>query len=171
MAVAATSARSFGQREPRILHSPPPGIGLALELVGCNPAQQYCRGADREPPRHRIDSTGSLSSLRNQRGNCRRRNRLLEHLKLSLWRRQGSRGTRKHRPSGNQPGYSQEQEHPAHDAVSDISAVVNFQGMESCGGRDSRCDDEKHDTRGQQPGTCGVACRKDSKPVLQVPAI
>lgn len=96
---------------------------------------------------------------------------MFEYLKLSFWRRQGSGGTRKHHPSGDQPGQSQEQEHPAHNAIRNVSAILNFQCMEARRDRDPSRYNEKHDAGSHQSGACGVVRCKSSKPVLQVVAI
>lgn len=140
-------------------------------LIGCNPGYQDRCSSDGEPARYRIHSTGSTSALRNQRGNGGNCHRLFEHLKLSSWRRQGSGWARKHRSSSDQPCNSQQQEYAAHDAVSDVDAIVSFQRMEACRDRDSNRDKKKHDAGGEQSGSRGVARGKAAKPVLQVAAI
>jgi hypothetical protein len=92
-------------------------------------------------------------------------------LKLSSWRRQGSGWTRKHRPSSDQPGNSQQQEHAAYDAISDVDAIVSFQCMEARRDCDPKRYKKKHDAGGEQSSSRGVARGKAAKPVLQVAAI
>ena len=140
-----------------MLDPPTLGSGVALELIGDHPAQQYCCSPDREPSRHRIHSTGSASALRNQRGNDRSRHRTLEYLKLPRWGRQGSDWARKHCLPGDQPGYSQEQEHPAHNAVGNVSAIVDFQCMKGCRDGNTSRYKEKHGASGKQSRSRGIA--------------
>lgn len=140
-------------------------------LIGSNPGYQDRCSSDCEPSRYRIHSTGSTSALRNQGGNGGSCHRPFEHLKLSSWRRQGSGRARKHRPSSDQSGNSQKQEDAAHDAISDVDAIVSFQGMEARRDCDPNRYKKKHDAGGEQSGTRGVARGKAAKPVLQVAAV
>lgn len=140
-------------------------------LIGCNPGYQDCCSSDREPSRYRIHSSGSTSTLCNQGGNGGSRHRPFQHLKLPSWRRHRSGWARKHRPSSDQPGNSQEQEYAAHNAISNVAAIVNLQRMEACRDCDAGRYKKEYDAGGEQSGARGVARCKASKPVFQVAAI